>query len=204
MFSLWPLILAGLLVVSLVSYGWAMRNFFTKPAGDQSGMKLVRLSGTVTAALHGVAYLLGPATTPVQGVAAAGIYVAALFVFFAAFRAHGHRPPSAVFSPDRPSRLVHWGPYRYIRHPFYSAYLLTWTAGVIGTGRLWLAPSVLLMGWIYVRAANMEEKKFALSALSDEYQRYADQTGMFFPKPHRLLKLRRKEADEAALAQPRT
>ncbi len=204
MLLFWPFVSAGLLLASLGSHGWAMRKFFTKPTGDESGMKLIRLCGTISAVLHAVAVLVTRNVAPLQGASGAVLYVTGLLLFFSALRAHGRRPLSAAFSADRPSHLVDWGPYRYIRHPFYTAYLLTWIAGVAATGRLWLIPSVGVMAWIYVRAANMEEKKFAFSPLSVEYQRYVRDTGMFLPKLHCLLKLLRKERDAAAVAQHRT
>jgi protein-S-isoprenylcysteine O-methyltransferase Ste14 len=120
-------------------------------------------------------------------------------LFFWALRAHGRRPLSAAFSPDEPAHLVDWGPYRFIRHPFYSAYLLTWLAGFVATARFALIPTIVVMFWIYWRAADLEEKKFAASPLAENYRRYSQLTGRFLPAPLGWLR-RRKEADAASLA----
>src|SRR5262245_61660126 len=113
MLLLWPLVSAGLLLTSLGSHGWAMRKFFTKPAGDDPRMKLIRLCGSVSAILNGIAIVVTPDVTALQGVSGAALYVMALALFFSALRSHQRRPLSAAFSPDRPAHLVDWGPYRF-------------------------------------------------------------------------------------------
>src|SRR6266436_3865895 len=60
-FSGWPLILAGLLLACLASFGWAMRNFFSRPAGNTRGMKLISTCGTAFAVLHLSGILWTPA-----------------------------------------------------------------------------------------------------------------------------------------------
>jgi protein-S-isoprenylcysteine O-methyltransferase Ste14 len=43
---------------------------------------------------------------------------------------------------------------------------------------------------IYVRAARMEEQKFARSPLAAAYERYRSQTGMLLPNPAKLFRAR--------------
>ena len=123
-------------------------------------------------------------------------YVCALALFWWAIRTNSPRPLSASFSPDTPQHLVERGPYRLIRHPLYSSYLLTWTAGVVATGRLWLLPSLAVMLVIYFRAAREEEQKFVRSPLGGSYQQYQSRTGQFLPNPLKLLKDRRSHDQE--------
>jgi len=186
----WSPILAGLLLVCLISFGWAMRNFFAQPAGSNSGMKLIRVCGLGFAALHFAAILLTPITLS-RALAAASCYLGALGLFWWAIRANSPRPLSAAFSPDSPEHLVEQGPYRLIRHPFYCSYLLTWTAGIVATGRLWLAPTVVVMLVIYLRAAMEEEEKFRLTSLANQYDDYKARTGLFLPNPLKLVAARR-------------
>jgi protein-S-isoprenylcysteine O-methyltransferase Ste14 len=77
--------------------------------------------------------------------------------------------------------FVSHGPYAWVRHPFYTSYLLTWLAGVAATGHLWLLSTVLVMVTIYWRAALLEEKKFFQTALSSLYVAYKSRTGLFAP-----------------------
>lgn len=203
----WPLVSLGLLTACLASFGWAMRHFFSRPAGNTPGMKLISASGMAFAALHLGAIVWTPQVTARQGMAAAFVYLAALGLFWWAIRTSRARPLSAIFSPDEPAHVVEQGPYRYIRHPLYCSYLLAWTAGVVATGRLWLLPSVAVMLVLYLRAARLEEEKFARSPLAANYLLYRSQAGLFFPNPLKLMMTGRpvtkKEADAASLAQYR-
>jgi protein-S-isoprenylcysteine O-methyltransferase Ste14 len=199
----WGWLSSGLLLACLASFSWAIRSFFSQPAGDNSGMKAIRLCSTLFAVLHLAAILETPHVAARQALAAASLYLLALGLFWWAVRTSMSRPLSAVFSPDTPLHLVEHGPYRFIRHPLYSSYLLTWTAGFLATGRLWLVPTVVVMLLVYIQAAGMEEDKFARSPLADLYRHYRASTGMFFPNLVKLIVTRRKEADAASLAQHR-
>lgn len=92
------------------------------------------------------------------------------------------RPPTLAFTKDEPCFIFNSGPYRWIRHPFYSAYLLFWigtataTQGVLG----WIV--ALILGAVYLVAARHEEGKFTRSAIADRYAAYAACTGMFWPQ----------------------
>ncbi len=94
-------------------------------------------------------------------------------------------PPTLAFTGDEPRLLLNAGPYRWVRHPFYSAYLLFWTGTAVAqpaprpAGRG--GPTVLILGTVYVVAARHEEGKFARSALAARYAAYAARTGMFLP-----------------------
>ena len=195
----WTFLPFAMLVASLTTFAWAMRKFFFKPSGDGAGMKMIRAFSSVSALLHLAAILATPESTPIQILAAASLYASGLALFFWALRANRERRLSAAFSLDSPRHLVTWGPYRFIRHPFYTAYLMTWTAGFAGTGRLWLLPTIVAMVAIYARAARMEEGKFAESPLAGEYRAYHQVTGRFLPNPFAWIR-RRKEADASSLA----
>ena len=194
----WPLLSIGLLVASLASFSWAMRKFFFKPSGDNAGMKIIRACSSLSAFLNVVAILATPEVSARQTLMGAALYVSGLVLFYWAIRTHGKRSLSAAFSPDSPNHLVNWGPYRFIRHPFYSSYLMTWMAGFVATGRWWLLLSFAVMVVVYVRAAKMEEDKFASSPLADAYRIYQESTGRFLPRP--IAWIKRKEADAPGLA----
>jgi protein-S-isoprenylcysteine O-methyltransferase Ste14 len=74
------------------------------------------------------------------------------------------------------------GPYRYIRHPFYAAYNLTWAAGFAATGWWPLAATAVVMGAVYERFARGEERAFLNGPLAREYSDYRRQAGKYFPR----------------------
>jgi protein-S-isoprenylcysteine O-methyltransferase Ste14 len=91
------------------------------------------------------------------------------------------RPFSLAFSHDIPEFHVTGGPYRWIRHPFYTSYLGCYlsVAVVIQSPPTWLC--ALLVVAIYWRAARMEEAKFSRSSFAESYDSYRRRSGMFFP-----------------------
>jgi protein-S-isoprenylcysteine O-methyltransferase Ste14 len=204
-FSWWSVLSAGLLLACLISFRWAMRNFFSCPVGDTSGIRLIRTCSIAFAVLHLVAIIVTPNAARGQVAAAATLYVSALALFWWAIRTNVALPLTAAFSTDVPHHLVQHGPYRIIRHPFYCSYLLMWAAGVIATGRLWLLPSLAAMLAIYWRAASVEEAKFASSPLAGAYRQYRSCTGMFGPNPVKMLRGRflAEEDDAPGVAQYR-
>lgn len=86
-----------------------------------------------------------------------------------------------AFAATKPSILVVSGPFHYIRHPFYTSYLIFWFATCFATTSsvCWVGPLTLLT--CYVVAARREERLMADGDLGAEYASYASRTGMFFP-----------------------
>jgi protein-S-isoprenylcysteine O-methyltransferase Ste14 len=109
------------------------------------------------------------------------MFAVAHTVFWSAVVAHGRTRPQVAFSTAAPARLVTSGPYRWVRHPFYSAYLLAWAAGAAVTAAPMLAVCVCVMGMVYWSAARREEAAILASSLREEYAAYSRRTGMFLP-----------------------
>jgi len=194
----WQWISASLLLACLASFGWAMQKFFVQPAGLTLGMRTIKACGIVFAILHLAAIVATPGIARGQGAGGAVLYLAALVLFWWAINTSLRHPLSAVFSPDLPTHLVANGPYRMIRHPLYCSYLMCWLAGWVATGRIWLAPTVLVMLVIYVVAATEEEKKFMRSSLAEPYQQYRARTGLLFPNPFKLHSSGKRSWETAA------
>ena len=87
-----------------------------------------------------------------------------------------------AFATTSPTTLVTDGPYRYVRHPFYAAYMTFWLAGSLATSQLVLFVPVIVMGALYWRAILWEERAFAAGPLAARYAEYARCTGELFPK----------------------
>ena len=94
-----------------------------------------------------------------------------------------HKTPLALWHQEAPPEsIVMHGPYRYIRHPFYSSFLMTLFGAVLlcphpGTVGCFLYAAFLL-NW----TAAKEERFLSDSAFGDQYRIYRQRTGRFLPK----------------------
>jgi protein-S-isoprenylcysteine O-methyltransferase Ste14 len=102
-------------------------------------------------------------------------------VFAWSVRTTGLRRLTAVFSDDLPLEIIVSGPYRFVRNPFYLAYLLVYVQAIVASRSWWATLPLVWMGSIYYRAALLEEKKFLNSRLAPKYRRYIATTGRFLP-----------------------
>jgi len=86
-----------------------------------------------------------------------------------------------AYSRDLPHALVEAGPYKWIRHPFYSSYILYWVGNAFAAPTLaqWVICGMLCV--IYFCAARFEERKFYQSPLRKAYEEYRERTTMFVP-----------------------
>ena len=126
-------------------------------------------------------------------VALRGLFLVAGFVFLWAIRALGSfdtfgvRPlrahsRGATESPGLP--LAIRGPYRYVRHPLYSLFLvLLWAAPDVTAERLLF--NGLFTAWIVV-GTRLEERDL-VSQFGDDYREYQKQVPMLIPWPGTVL-----------------
>lgn len=184
-------LLAVLLLACLGSFTWAMRSFFVKPDRMTPGLTITLLAGVVFAVSHFFVILRSHDLHPIAVGAGIALYLLALAVFWWAISAHRAKPLAACFSEDEELHLVQHGPYRFVRHPFYSSYLLAWLAGGVATLNPWLLGTFAAMLILYLVAATGEEKKFATSSLASQYASYCGVTGRFLPKPWKTMNSRR-------------
>ena len=83
---------------------------------------------------------------------------------------------------DKPQAIVTVGAYRYVRHPFYTSFIICLFAAVIGFPHLitWICclGGLVALTW----TARGEEYRLSRSDFGAEYQEYMKRTGRFFPR----------------------
>jgi protein-S-isoprenylcysteine O-methyltransferase Ste14 len=126
--------------------------------------------------------VLLPAHSRFRLVVAGGLYATALIIFWWSLRTSWQRRLAVAFSPVVSEHLVQTGPYRWVRHPIYLAYLLAWLAGGIGIGTWWAWIVLPTMGAQYLHAISYEENQFLTGPLAADYHAYRSRTGMLFPR----------------------
>jgi protein-S-isoprenylcysteine O-methyltransferase Ste14 len=81
----------------------------------------------------------------------------------------------------REHTLVTRGPYRWVRHPFYDAVLLSVIANaLVAANWFLLAGGLVTFGLIVLRTAREEDR--LLARFGDAYRNYMNRTGRFWPK----------------------
>lgn len=178
----WQIIIATSAIACFASFVWAIKKHFAGDGKMPAGMRAISFASIVSMALQmfAVARLARIDVFPVM--VGMSLYAASISIFWWAIAATRQRRLTLAFSADEPRHLQTAGPYRFVRHPFYLAYLLFWSAGLIATGEWFLILTVAAMFALYFRAARLEEAKFAASSLNEKYSNYRKQTGMFIPK----------------------
>lgn len=164
----------------IAQFIWAMNNHF-KTEGLKPAAKLVTLISGFTILLD--IYLQFRFSQPLGAfLAALPFLAAAQWLFASSVRTSSNHGLHYAFEGKRPESLLTNGPYRHIRHPFYSSYLLLWSAWAIATWSLIaILPVVALIG-LYVRAALQEERGIAETSLANEYEQYRRKAGLFWPR----------------------
>ena len=104
-------------------------------------------------------------------------------LFRAALGATRNKSLSVAFSRTTAPALVQSGPYRYVRHPLYTSYVIFWISCALVSGTSLVAILVTAIVVLYVVAARMEEQDIMGSELGPAYRTYMLRTGMLLPSP---------------------
>lgn len=95
-----------------------------------------------------------------------------------------HRTPLSLWHQkhDAPVVIVQHGAYRWVRHPFYTAFLIAFIATWVLLPSPWTS-ATLIYGFLVLNVtAAGEEKRLSKSEFGDEYAAYMKRTGRFWPR----------------------
>jgi protein-S-isoprenylcysteine O-methyltransferase Ste14 len=126
-----------------------------------------------------------PASSPAAAVLELGaVPLLAASLALVAATVASHRVPLALWHQhdDAPRSIVTHGPYRWVRHPFYVAFLMLLAGTAMVTRDAIGLGSLLLGGVILSWTARREERRLAASELGAEYASYLERTGRFVPR----------------------
>lgn len=165
---------------TLLAYTWSLRAHFV--AVDMTpGSRMI--AGAVMASAALFLYLTWFHAQPLWAQALGlALQIGAGMLFVSAINASRTARLRFAFDPEHPHSLVENGPYRYIRHPFYTSYTLFWAGWAVATWSVWGLLSFAVLLALYIRAASMEERNFAASPLAETYAAYKSRTGFFWPR----------------------
>ena len=174
------ILLTALGLVTVGSYAVMGKGHFQSRAMPL-GANLISLAALLSLAIY--IWLLWTTEAPLLA-QLAGVIIGALglWLFFRTIAASQDRGLHFAFDPDNPVSLVTTGPYRVVRHPFYTSYLIFWVAMSLGAWSVWGIVVLVLLTAMYSFAARTEEAKFATTPMAAEYEAYRKRAGMFWPK----------------------
>lgn len=125
------------------------------------------------------------AVYPGQGLVPIPVALGSIALIFLTLGTHHTRISLWHQSNDAPTNLVTSGAYRYIRHPFYTSFLLAFAAADL----LFPHPAIVALSLFVFFALHWtaagEERKLRSSEFGEEYEKYMARSGRFFPLLHR-------------------
>ena len=88
---------------------------------------------------------------------------------------------SSVPTIKEQHQLIRSGPYRLVRHPIYTGFLLAMTGTFLANGRIRGALSIVLL-WIGWQVKTRFEEQFMVRAFGAQYEEYRRTTGALLPR----------------------
>jgi protein-S-isoprenylcysteine O-methyltransferase Ste14 len=176
-----------LAIVTFTAFAWSIVGVFRNDGQRSAGYTALRLACVSAWVIFVYSLMTSPRVRGnLAGWSAVGYLLAAQAGFWHTAWHTRRRKLTLAFSDDPPQMLYRAGLYRYVRHPFYSSYLLAYLGALVAAPGLLAAAAFVTIILLYFRAARVEERKFANSTLAAEYDNYRKNTGMFVPKLSRL------------------
>ncbi|MGD8814580.1 MAG: isoprenylcysteine carboxylmethyltransferase family protein [Anaerolineales bacterium] len=113
---------------------------------------------------------------------AGAVMLTAGTVLLAAAQKHLGRSFHSLIVVKQDHAFVSSGPYHWIRHPIYTAYLLNYTGGGLLAGNWVLAfvPTILYSLLVVMRMKH--EEQVLIDQFGDSYCSYMQRTGRLFPR----------------------
>lgn len=173
------LLICALAILNCLMFTFAFIFYFktnsSEPNGLLSLLKVVGLITTISTVFYSTKLMI-------LEVVPLFFLIVSFAIFFSAYLASRNRGLGVAFTSNKPHWLIDWGIYRYVRHPFYSSYSLTWIAIALASGSAIQCSLTLLMLALYYTAAKGEENFFNETEFADSYKSYSRRTGMFIPR----------------------
>ncbi len=168
-------------VVTFFHFGTSVLNVFVPhKEHHQLGYTLLKI-GNVLTWISTLALIFMVENLDPMALWAGSLVQVGCLLFFLKLKKLTKKKLTIAFSLDAPKQVFRMGPYKYIRHPYYTCYLLSYLSVLLVIPHALTAFNFLFMAAIYIWAAKMEEKKFSSTELQSEYQKYRAEAGMFWP-----------------------
>lgn len=109
-----------------------------------------------------------------------GLGVIGAVLAIAVFRFLGMNITDTVVTRAKHTLVID-GPYRWVRHPFYLAFLIAVVAATLVTAN-WFIALFSIASWLLVVKRTKTEEARLVERFGDQYRQYMERTGRFFPR----------------------
>jgi protein-S-isoprenylcysteine O-methyltransferase Ste14 len=166
-------------ILTILTWIWSIKAHF-KSTEMPAGAKIISFLVILSAVF--LLFLLWRGEQPFAAQASGLVLqILAYCLFWAAISATRSAALLAAFTPHQPASLVTSGPYRFVRHPFYTSYLLFWAGLSVSVWSVWALVPLIGIFVTYLKAATDEETKFTQTEMGSEYSLYMAKTARFIP-----------------------
>jgi len=184
--TLWNGILLFLLGGSFLHFMIAGARTFYSP---NMSLEAAGTVGEISFGISGTAFTwwvgLRMPMQPLNGAFAATLLVAALALYEWSRHTIRGRHFGLGWGNYVPEELCESGPYRWVRHPIYLSYILTFGAVLIALPHWLTLASFIGNAMLFLYTVRHDEKNIAGSTIAAEYAAYRRRTGMFWPRFNR-------------------
>ncbi len=159
-----------------------LTSYFERRHDNPGWVRVAHDSGMLLTMAHLASVLfLEPRSDVFAGIGIL-MYSASVAVMLAAIEAADRtRLQRSFVDFPLPDRLITDGPYRWVRHPFYLAYMIGALAPAVAVQHPFIiAISAAMIAFVVV-AAFREERVWLASPRADAYRDYRKRTGMVIP-----------------------
>lgn len=175
------MIISSVLYLAIVfSLIWGRLRFFKMNTGTPR-LSALLYDATVTIQVVVTLYLILTSSTraaPILYLCSCLYLISLVLFWWAIFTA---KALDFAFS-DKVGNIVTSGPFRLIRHPFYTSYVLAWIGSSLLFNSMILWITLLYLVAFYYLSARKEERVIMKSVYSTEYRKYIQDVGMFLPR----------------------
>jgi protein-S-isoprenylcysteine O-methyltransferase Ste14 len=107
--------------------------------------------------------------------------MASILLFFWVLRSLG-RNFSTSLTIKKDQTLVTDGPYRWVRHPMYTTFVLLWVAFMLLSANWFIGLTGLLAYALTMTVRTPKEERMMIEAFGDDYRAYMKRTGRYLPR----------------------
>lgn len=108
------------------------------------------------------------------------IALAALMLFYWVLRSLG-RNFSTTLTMKKDQTLVVQGPYRWVRHPMYTSFVLLWVGYLLISANWFIGLTGILGFVLAIVVRTPMEEQMMIERFGDEYHAYMKRTGRYLP-----------------------